>query len=501
MSESTIPIDEGQKASANDSPGAARLTINWMVDSNDTVTLRPGITNKTLDPGTYTRTTGTNTGIIGAYVWRSVFNSRDYLVYVRQDRTIWAKDLVTNVVSALSDTTTPTHLDGSATVAIFAEDSQRLVIAGGGQLQVWSGNVATLTARIAATVFGSNQPPLSATHVVNLTNYLVANQAALPGTNNQIIWSGLGDSNHTTWNPLNFNTADADPDPVVAIAANLREVFVFGTKTVQAFGVGSDPTLPFSASASLAVGCVAPYSVIQIDGQFAWMDAARRFMVSDARYQTHISQDVDKLLRDFGTVSDGFGFRLRIGYWDLLTWVFPTEGKTYAYDQAKKSWWQWRGWNGIDDYSAIRIAAYAYWAAGNMHIVGDPLFENLWTLDVNAKSDIGPNLPIVAERVTNRLDQDTSARKRCQKVRFLLKRGTTAQPATLPAYLDLAKKDDDSDWSVSQQIDLGIAGDNSSHKDWFPGGIYRRRQYRVRFSGGVDVALTKMTEFWEPLSG
>jgi hypothetical protein len=505
MPEALIPIDEGQKASADDSPGAARLAINWLVDSNDTVRQRPGISNTTLDTGVYNRTSGTNTGIIGMYVWRSVFNQREYLVYVRKDRRIWAKDLVTSVVSAISDTTgdaddIPSMLDGNATQVIFAEDSQRLTMAGGGQLQTWNGNVATLTQRIAATVFGVNQPPLSATHVVALTNYLVANQAALPGTNNQIIWSGLGDSNHVTWSPLNFNTADADPDPIVAIATNLRECFTFGTKTVQAFGVGSDPTLPFSASATLALGCSAPYSVIRRDTDFSWMDENRRFVTSDARSVDVISKDINKLLRDFSTVADGFGFRLRVGYWDLLVWVFLTEGKTYAYDQARQKWFQWRGWNGIDDYAAIRIAAYAYWPTGAMHIVGDPLYENLWTLDITGQSDTGPGLPIVAECVTNRIDGGTALRKRCSKVRFFVKRGTTAQPATTPAYLDVAKKDDDGNWSGGQLIDLGIAGDYSSFKDWYPGGIYRRRQYRVRYSGGVDIAIAKMTEFWEPLS-
>jgi len=493
-------MDEGQKASADDSPGAARLAINWMVDSNDTVRRRPAIVNTALNPGFYSRSTGTNTGVIGAYVWRSVFNQRDYLVYVRKDRTIWALDLITNVVTALSDATAPTQLDGSATQVTFAEDSQRLTIAGGGQLQIWTGNVATLTSRIAAYVFGTNQPPLSATHVVGLANYLVANQAALPGTNSQIFWSNLGDTNHVTWNPLNFNTADADPDQVVALGANLREVFAFGTRTVQAFGIGADPLLPFATSAALATGCAAPYSVIRTDTRFAWMDETRQFVLSDARFRETISQDVNKLIRQLNTVSDCFGFRLRESYWDLLVWVFPTEGKAYVYDQIKKKWFQWRGWDNIADYAALRLSCYTYWPAGNLHIVGDPLFENLWTLDDNGQSDSGPALPIAAERVTNRLDQGYGGRKRCGKVRFFLKRGTTSQPAMLPSYLDVSKKDDDGDWTSAQQIDLGIAGDYSSFKDWYPGGIYRRRQYRVRYSGTADVAITKMIENWEPLS-
>lgn len=498
MPEAVIPLQVGQKASSDDVTGAARLVVNWMVDSNGAVRPRPGISSATFDPSSYSNP-ASGVGIIGCYVWKNVINQREYLVYVRSDRMIFAKDLVSLSLTALSSSSdVTTKLDGAATVATFAEDSQRLVIAGGGQLQVWTGS--GLSSRIASTVVGVNQPPMSATHVVSLANYLIANQVALPGTNNQIIWSGLGDGNHTTWSPLNFNTADADPDPVVALSTNLREVVAFGTKTVQAFGIGSDPTLPFSATTSLTVGCGAPYSVIKFDGQYAWLDETRRFVVSDVRSMQHISQDVDKLIRDLSTVSDCFGFRLRIAYWDSLVWVFPTAARAYVYDLSRKEWYQWRGWNGVDDYAAVRIGAYDYWRNGNLHFVGDPTYENIFTLDPAMMADYGPGLPLVNERVTERLDQGTGDRKRTKFVRFFLKRGTTGFGGT-PAYLDVAKKDDDGAWSGQATLSLGVQGDYTSFVDWYPGGLYRRRQYRVRYSGSVDLSITRAVEFFETVGG
>lgn len=462
------------------------LAINFLVDSSGLVRLRPAIVSTEL------AVTAQGTPI-GMYVWRSVFDRREYLVYVTRDRKIWAADLVTLVTTALSDATVATQLDGSATQVVFAEDSQRLVMAGGGQLQIWTGT--GLTSRIAGTTVGVNEPPLSATHVVSLTNYLIANEIALPGQMNQIFWSGLGDGNHLTWSPLNFNTADADPDPIIAIGANLREVFAFGTRTVQSFGPGADPNLPFAASSSLALGCGAAYSVIRRDDDFALLDASRRFVVTDARAYEEIGHDVSQIVRAYTTVTDCFGFRLRVAYWDLLVWVFPTEGKALAYDQALKRWFQWRGWNGADDYAAIRIGCYAPWHAGNLHIVGDPQAANIWTLDPTTASDQGPALPLVAERVPDRTDWGTPGRKRCTKVRAYCKRGTSDDPGLL----DVAKRDDDGPWGGSQLLSLGASGDQASFVDWYPGGIYRRRQYRVRCSSGVDIAIYRFVEFWEPL--
>lgn len=491
MAEIPIDLTEGQKSSADDSPDAARQHINWLVDNGNTLRQRPAIVNTDFAPGVYSRTTGS--GVIGAYVWKSAFDSREYLIYVRADRTIWSVDLLTTVETALSSTSdVTTQLDGTAR-ATFAEDTQRLVIAGGGQLQVWTGT--GLTSRIASTTLGVNQPPLSATHVLSVANYIVANQAALPGTRNQIFWSNLGDGNHTVWNPLNFNTADADPDPIVALGQNLRQVFAFGTKTVQTFGLGADPRLPFAAASSLVLGCGAPYSPIAIDGgMFAILDDARRFVVTDGVTSQWISRDVDKLLRDLATVSDCWGFRLRIGFWDLLVWVLPSAQRCYAYDQGRKIWIQLRGWNNVDDFAALRIGAYAYWATGSMHMVGDPNAPNVWTLNQAATSDTGPGTAIVNTIVTERRDQGGAGRKRCQRVRFFLRRGVSTGAANL---LDVAKRDDDGPWTGQQLLDLGIAGDYRSFVDWFPGGIYRRRQYRVKYSGGLTMALTKMVEFLE----
>src|SRR5262249_54998536 len=103
----------------------------------------------------------------------------------------------------------------------------------------------------------------------------------------------------------------------------------------------------------------------------------------------------------------------------------------------------------------------------------------------DADSDTGPGLPLVAERVTDRLDWGTPGRKRCTRVRAYLKRGTAADQG----FLDVAKRDDDGPWTGQQLLGLGTLDDPTSFVDWYPGGIYRRRQYRVRCSSGVDVAI------------
>lgn len=503
MATGDVPISDGQLASAEDQPEEARVVTNFLTDLSGYNVVRPGITNATFDPTNNASTSGAS--IIGMYVWSNPVDRQDYLVYVRADRYIVAKNLMTLVKTVLSTADVTTQLDGNAAHATFAEDSGRIMIAGGGQIQTWTGVIGVLAARLAAYVFGTNQPPLGATHVVKLTGFVACNNV-YPGQLGTILWSDYGDGSDGTWPPLNFVVADARPDPVVALFENLRELYAFGTQTVQVYAPSSvDPTIGtagyFAPSASIDLGTIAPYSVIRLDQTFAFLDYRRRFVQTDGRTFTPLSAAIDKTLQDIPTVSDCWGFRCRIAFWDLLVWVFPSTSSAYYYELNQKKWGRLRGWDGTDAYQLIRMGAYAYYAAGNQHFIGDRIYENVFTFDLNAKTDVAPDgtntRAIVAERVTGRLDWDTTKRKRCNSVRLFLRRGTTAG-----ASVEIMKSDDGGPWSEPFLVGLGSAdGDSTNWADWYPGGIYRRRQYKLRYSNSTDTVISAIEEDYSALPG
>lgn len=500
MPESTIATGDGLRSTADDWPGLSTSVINWMSDQDGTIRPRPGIASHALLQTGYTQSTvvpGFDTGVIGVYVWNNVVDQLPYLIFVLADRSIWARAIGTGTIYALSTANILTKLDGTGGLVIFTEDSQRLIMAGGGQLQKWTGVLGSISSRISVYAAGTNQPPIQATHVINVANYLVSHDTFSPTTANTIRWSNLGDGAHLTWNPINFNTADADPDPVIAVGSILREVFAFGTKTVQIFGVTSDAALPFASSSSLKIGCAASYSIITIDSAFAWLDNQRRFIVSDGRSYEWISKDIFKLIQDMDTVSDCKGFRVRLGFWDLLVWLFPTEKTAFVYDLSRKDWREWRGW-GTDDFDGLRMSSYVAYPEQGLHIVGDIDFPNIWNLDVAATIDSGPVLPIVCEKITEPMDYDSAARKRCRCIRFFAKRGMTPVSSAETAALDVAVSDDGKPFRAQARIDLGLAGDYTNYRDYFPGGIHNKRQLRMRYSGDVDVSVSRVVEMWTP---
>ena len=495
MPTSRIPIDTGTVNNPEDIPGAASSFVNWTIDGagSGIPKTRPAITNVLFDTANNGKSTGTNQNIIGMYIWRNVIDLRDYLIYVRADRYIVAQNLLTLQKYTLSTTDVTTQLEGAGR-ATFAEDSLRLIIAGGGALQTWGGDVTGLTSRLASFVVGTNQPPRAATHVTKLANYIIANNQ-YPGSFNQYIWSNLGDGNDANWNPLNFNTADARPDPAVGVFDNLRELYIFGTQTIQVYGITADANLPFQAAPALNIGTLSPYSPIVLDTQFAFFDHLRRFVISDGRSYQVISDVIAHDLRTISTVNDCFGFRCQVGWWDLLLWVFPTAGLAWYYELNQKKWGQWKSWNTTQGaFISPRIGAYAFYPGGNRHFIGDSAFENVLTFDLDSYLDIALNgtvtEPVVAEIVTPRLDYSTGKRKRCNSVTLYLTRGKASGLA-----IECSKKDDEGPWSSPALIDLGTqTGDVTNWKNWYPGGIYRRRQYKFRYSGADDSVIAAVEE-------
>lgn len=487
MPEKALPITQGKTDSLDDWGTTNSRFVNWAIDNDGNVHQRPGIAEIA---GLSTRTSGVSQYVIGSYVWRSPVDLQTYLVYVRADRFIRALNVATLATSDLTNAPDPTtYLDGASTRAIFTENTVHLVIAGGGQLQSWTG--AGFSARLDPVGTWSpttNQPPIAATHGTFLGNYIIANNYT-SGSYGQFLWSNLGDGNDGTWNPLNFNTADASPDRVTGVYSSLQELYVFGERTVQVYGLSSDPYLPFASACALSVGCGAPYSPILLENAFAWFDDRRRFVVSDGRSYDVISAPVEKTVRDIATVSDCFGFRVQMTYYDVLVWVFPTAQVCLTYDVRKKVWGTWESLGLLGETINPRIGSYSYWAGNNMAYVGDSLYENVFVLDSAATEDVGPK-PIGADMILNRDDNGMGAFKATSHVDLFLKRGQSASGGTL----EIATRDDDTSWQPYHQVAIGMPGDYVSNVRWYPGGVYQRRQYRIRYSGSGDVALSKVVE-------
>lgn len=470
MPTEALPFNAGEASGLEQLSGAPPLMANTLQDVSGVRRPRPGISAWSGFP-----TTIPNASPVDGM---AVFMGD--LVYVTRDRRLW--QVHAGAVTALSDNTPTTKLDGS-TRPVLVSTNSRVIVAGGGAPQKWTG--AGLSARL-----GGSPPNL--TMIVGIATRLVGNRNDSSGI---FVWSGLGEPvGHERWDALNFQEAEASPDTLPGLFTNTNELFAMGTRTMQVYS--PDPLVGFAAGRTLNVGLLAPHSVVNVDDNLGFLDSERRFIVTDGRSFTDdsvISKPIEAPIRTL-TAADCFGFRMRLDRWDVPVWFFPSNGIGYMYDVRNSLWSEWRAF-GANGYTAPAITSALSWPDQNLFLVGLSTGQ-IAKLDVDAHTDLGAIIKL--ELVTGHVDHGTDSFKVCRVARFVFRRGDTAQSGSAPL-VQISWRDDTGPYTTPETFTLGVAGDYDATIELRSLGTYRRRQWRLEYTAAADFAFVGAREDFEVL--
>lgn len=348
------------------------------------------------------------------------------------------------------------------------------------------------------SVSGLQQLPPFASHILVSSSRILGNDTLVDKTKVRYSDIAIGTTDfegHDTWesgpNTAGFFTAEANPDPVVAIFENTNEVFAWGARSLQIFG--PDPNQVYATVSAIELGCAAPYSVVKRNQAFWWLDTRRRFVFSDGRaFDESVGNPIKPLLDTFSRVDDCYGFSVIEGTTDAIVWVFPTAGRSFAY-QPGVGWADWAGWNeSTNKWSVLPITAHHLNVNDAVNVVGTS-DGHIGKLTRTASTDLGGRIKAYIE--TGFLDRGTSAKKKCVAVRFTLRRGqTTSTSATGPRGL-LYWRDGLTAWSGPLHVSLGRSGDFETVREYRSvGGSYRTRQWRFEFDGDDELIVAKVEE-------
>lgn len=470
--------------------GAPGVAVNVVVDDTGAVRRRPGLE---AIPGVFSGAMD-NDGFGGLHV---TVNGAIYAVTRTPPfRRIYRMDgaFPVGIATGTGDDT----LAGT-TRPVFAETQLLLAIAGGGPMQK-----IVLGTNTASRLGGD--PPF-ASHVAANSSRLLGNIAevsTLPGADydkSVVRFSDIANGNTSyagleTWteglSTAGHFSAEANPDPVLAIYENTNDVFCFGAASLQIFS--PDPTAVYSPSTTREIGISAPYSVVKVNQEFAWFDNYRRVVVGDGRSETVISDPMKKTFDDIGTVSDCFGYRATMGPMDAMVWSFPTDGRTFSF-QKGSGWSEWLGWNSdLNNWKPFRVTAHSFSTRTNTSVIGTD-DGRVGRLSLDAATDFGDR--IVARVDTGYINRGTDARKHCRCVRIALRRGQS-QDDTGPQAL-LSWRDQPGAYGPPLSIDLGGQGDTEIVLEFHSLGMYRRRQWRFEFSGTEALELLSVVEEYDVL--
>lgn len=337
--------------------------------------------------------------------------------------------------------------------------------------------------------------PPSATHVTHNSLSLLANDRVIDRTKIRYSGIALGTTTyagHEDWSigegSGGFFTAAASPDPVVALHDNTNEVWVFGSRTLQLFG--PDTSRVFAPTATMEVGCSAPYSVVKREGEFYWLDHARRFVRSSGRGTEVLSRPIHGVLQSLSDVSDCFGYRVLLGSLDCVVWTFPGAGRTFVLQEGA-GWAQWAGHSHVTNQAELlAITCHTYNRLTGENLVGCTGGEAIGVLRRGLAYDNGED-PIKAHVTTGFQNRDTDRRKQCNSVRLTFRRGR--ETSTRPEIRGhLTWRDSLGAWEPPVAIVLDGAQPVCELRSL---GTYRRRQWRYTFGDSVeDLALAGAEE-------
>jgi hypothetical protein len=270
-------------------------------------------------------------------------------------------------------------VSGSGPVSM-ADNGTQLFIACNGPSYIYNA-----TTNVFAQITDPDFP--GAVTVGYLDGYFVFTQP-----NSQLVWvTSLLDG--TAVDPLDFASAEGSPDGLVSMIVDHREVWLFGSNSVEVWYNSGAADFPLARiqGAFNEIGCAATYSVAKLDNGLFWLaaDARGQGMVYRAngytgqRISTHA---VEWQIQQYGTISDAVAYTYQQDGHSFYVLTFPTAGKTWVYDVSTQAWHERAG---FDSGSFTRHRSNCQSAFNNEIIVGDFETADIYAFDMEVFADGG----------------------------------------------------------------------------------------------------------------
>jgi len=197
----------------------------------------------------------------------------------------------------------------------------------------------------------------------------------------------------TSVDPLDFASAEGSPDDLVALIVDHREVWLFGTTSVEVWYNAGLPDFPLTRiqGAFNEIGCAAAYSVAKLDNGVFWLgaDARGRGIVyrsngyNGKRISTHA---VEWQIQQYNDISDATAYTYQQDGHSFYVLNFPSANITWVYDVATEAWHQRAGWL---NNSFTRHRGDCQMAFNDEIVIGDYLAGAIYAYDPTVYTEAG----------------------------------------------------------------------------------------------------------------
>ncbi|AXI03859.1 packaged DNA stabilization protein [Aquirhabdus parva] len=245
--------------------------------------------------------------------------------------------------------------------------------------------VLDLKTLVLTTLQGSNIPRSS--FVLFLDGRFVLNKEK----SDRFVWTDLYSTNI---DGASYATAEASPDPMVAMVEFQREIWMFGTQTTERYYSNQDLDLPFARMPGgvLEIGCAAANSVVRFGAGVVWLAVTEfgsgQIMMGSGGLPERISNHaIEAEISSYPTLKDAVAYAYQQNGHSFYVISFPSGNTTFVFDATTQLWHQ-RSWtNRQGQHDRHRAHVHAFF--NETHYVGDYSNGKIYALDPKTYSDDG----------------------------------------------------------------------------------------------------------------
>lgn len=296
----------------------------------------------------------------------------------------------------------------------------------------------------------------------------------------------------SSWNALDFATAESNPDNLLCVKNALGQLWLYGTKTTEIWTNTGASDFPFSriSGAIMEVGILAPHSVADVGNSTIWLGRNKHgqgvVYAAQGFIPEPISAEPINLL--IANASSPENIKSLVYQEEGHTFYCLTGGgleTTLVYDLSTRQWHE-RSYNNAGNMSQ-HLAACCTFAFGKQ-LVGDRRNGNIYEMSLDYYSDNGED--IVSERIYTHLS-DMNQRIRYNALEISMETGVGQQTGVTDPLISMQlSKDGARTWSNWYNTRIGKVGQYLTKVVFRRLGIAEQMTFKIRISAQIKKALT-----------
>lgn len=194
----------------------------------------------------------------------------------------------------------------------------------------------------------------------------------------------------TNVDALDYATKEGRPDNIVAAFSDHRELWIFGSLSIEIWQNSGASPFPFErlGGGFMELGCGAAASIAAVDNSIYWLSNYWQVFRTEGYQPKLIStRKMDREISGYFYKGDATAFTYTDQGHTFYQLTFPSIGITWVYDAATQAWHKRKSY---PNNWRHRANCYAFFA--DKHLVGDYLNGQIYEMDMETYNDDGQEI-------------------------------------------------------------------------------------------------------------